>query len=520
MKRSPLLALLMGPPLLHGAAAYAASEPPTPPAATAPAAVSVTPTAPAAPAAAAAPAAPPVSLVAAQAAPADVDTLRGEIERLRKESEEQRRQQEERIRALEQKLQELQKPAATPEKPAAPAPNPVTTRPGFKAKIYGFLRADLDIDSGKMFSHPHLPFWALSSQDPRAQNKSDGDFTIHPRLSRVGIDTEAPPLSRLGDAKLTGKLEIDFFNFVPGTTASTSNSRQFLRIRHAYGELAGKNYRFLFGQTWDLISPLFPSANADVLMWNAGNLGDRRPQLRATYEPTVGRGKALVSAAILSSDAVGGSNRDGDSTLDGEESKRPMVQGRVALNQPSWVKGQSWELGFWGVNAAYRYDRSTAIASGLRNRSFNSNGAGLDLRLPLTKRLLLQGEAWFGEALADVRGGVGQDINALGKEVRSHGGWGELLYQFSEVYTLGAGFTVDDPRNSDVNPRVGPLSGVTAVSAAGIGRTMNRTYYVVNRFNVGSGFVVGVDWMLFDTSFRGLSRASNNRWNIFLQHNF
>jgi hypothetical protein len=255
-------------------------------------------------------------------------------------------------------------------------------------------------------------------------------------------------------------------------------------------------------------------------MWNAGNLGDRRPQLRASYEPTVGKGKAIVSAAILSSDAVGGSNRDGDSTLDGEESKRPMLQARLALNQPSWVKGQTWELGVWGVNAGYRFDRATAIASKFRNRSFDSNGAGLDLRLPITRKLLFQGEAWFGEALADVRGGVGQDINSLGNEVRSHGGWAELLYQFNEVYTLGGGFSIDDPKNSDVNPRVGPLSGVTATSAASIGRTLNRTYYVVNRFNVGSGFVVGVDWMLFDTRFRGLSRASNNRWNIFLQHNF
>jgi hypothetical protein len=490
---------------MHGAAAYAAEEPP----------------APAAPAAevqaqAGAPAAAPAT------APGDVSTLRDEIERLRRESEEQRKAQEERIRALEQKLQELQKPAATPDKPAAPAPNPVTTRPGFKTRLYGYLRADMDIDSGKMFSHPHLPFWALSRQDPRAQNKGDGDFTIHPRLSRVGIDTEAPPLTRLGDAKLTGKLEVDFFNFVPGTTtANTSNSRQFLRIRHAYGELSGKHYRFLFGQTWDLISPLFPSANPDVLMWNAGNLGDRRPQIRTTYEPTVGKGKAIVSAAILSADAVGGSNRDGDSTLDGEESKRPLVQARVALNQPSWVKGQTWELGFWGLNGEYRFDRLTATTAKFRNRSYNSNGAGLDLRLPITRRLMFQGEAWFGEGLADVRGGVGQDINGItGKEVRSHGGWAELNYQFSELYTLGAGFSIDDPKNSDVTPRIGPLSGVTAASAAGIGRTLNRTYYVVNRFNVGSGFVIGVDWMLFDTSFRGLSRASNNRWNIFLQHNF
>jgi hypothetical protein len=454
----------------------------------------------------------------------EAEALREEVRRLREEAEAERKrreEQEERLRALEKRLQELEKSGQPAEKPAAPQPNPVTTRPGFRARLYGYARADMNLDSRQLFSHPHLPFWALSPDDPRTGNRADGDFTIHPRLTRLGVDTEAPPLSRLGDARLTGKVEIDFFNFAPGLTTATSNSRHFLRIRHAYGELAGDRWRLLFGQTWDLISPLFPAANYDVLMWNAGNLGDRRPQFRATWEPVVGRGKASIAAAVLSADAVGGANRDGDLALDGEEARRPLVQARVALNQPSWVKGQTWELGLWGLNGEYRFDRATAIAAGFRNRSFNSNGAGLDLRLPITSRLTFQGEAWFGEALADVRGGVGQDINGLtGNEVRSRGGWAELMYRFTDLYTLGAGFSLDDPFDRDVTPRTVPLAALTPAQAAGIGRTLNRTYYVVNRFNLGSGFQVGLDWMLFDTSFRGLTRGSSNRWNLWLQHNF
>src|SRR5205085_276809 len=97
--------------------------------------------------------------------------------------------------------------------PSAAAPNPVTTRPGFKARLYGFARADMDVDSRRMFSGPNLPFWVLSPDAVPAASVKDGSFSVHPRLTRLGLDTEAPPVAKLGDAKLSGKIEVDFFNF-------------------------------------------------------------------------------------------------------------------------------------------------------------------------------------------------------------------------------------------------------------------------------------------------------------------
>jgi hypothetical protein len=449
------------------------------------------------------------AVVLAQApAPADLQALREQLDRLRREAEEARRLQEERIRALEQKIQELQKatPAAAPN-----APNPITTRPGFKTRLYGFARTDVDVDTRKMFAGPHLPFWVLSPQDPRAANRTDGAFSIHPRLTRLGLDTEAPPVAKLGNAKLSGKIEVDFFNILPDRNSATSNSRQILRIRHAYGRLDWAHSYLLFGQTWDLISPLYPSANYDVVMWNAGNLADRRPQIRYVVEPKVGKGKASVGVMAGSPSAVDSQDLDADQIVDGEESRRPTLQARVALNQPSWVKGQTWEVGVWGHDAKYRINQSAAING---HRSFNSNAVGIDVRVPLTAKLLVQGEAFRGKAMADVRGGVGQNINPItGEEVHSSGGWAELMYQFSPLYSFGAGFTLDDPDDNQVVP-------FTGANQTAVGRTQNRSYYIVNRFNPGGGFVVGVDWMLFKTKFRGLAPGSSNRWNIWLQHNF
>jgi hypothetical protein len=438
--------------------------------------------------------------------PPDVETLRREIERLRKEAEEARRQQEERIRALEEQLKKLQPPPTAP-----PAPNPVTTRPGFKTRLYGYARADLVVDSRKMFAGPHLPFWVLSPDDPRAADRTDGDFTIHPRLTRLGFDTEAPPVARLGNAKLTGKIEVDFFNMLPDRNSATSNSRAFLRMRHGYGELQWERNKVLFGQTWDLISPLYPAANFEVLMWMAGNLADRRPQLRYTLEPVVGKGKASVGLMLGSPSAVDSQDLDTDQIVDGEESRRPTLQTRLAITQPSWVQGQTWEVGIWGHDSAFRINSAAAING---HRSFDSYAAGLDVRFPLSKKLLVQGEGWFGKALSDVRGGVGQSVNTVtGQEIRSSGGWAEALYQWSELYTLGAGFTLDDPEDEDV-------VAFTGANQTATGKTQNRSYYLVNRFSLGSGLTIGLDWMFFKTKFRGLDAGSSNRWNAWVQHNF
>src|SRR4051794_5862990 len=166
--RTTWFALVLGPPLLCAPAARARAEAPAAPEKAAGQSDAPPPQAGAAPSTPA--------LASAQDAPGvtpeDLRALREELARVRREADENRRQQEERIRALEQKLQDLQKPAPAPSPaaPPTPAPNPVTTRPGFKARFYGFARADVDVDSRKMFAGSQLPFWVLSPADPRGRN--------------------------------------------------------------------------------------------------------------------------------------------------------------------------------------------------------------------------------------------------------------------------------------------------------------------------------------------------------------
>src|SRR5205814_1754458 len=104
---------------------------------------------------------------------------------------------------------------------------------------------------------------------------TDAELTMTPRLSRVGLGIESWDL-RSGVTG-EGKLEVAFAGG-SGTNA--------LRLRQAYASIALEHIvELVAGQTADLISPLFPSAQNDTQLVFAGNTGDRRPQVQLAFTP-------------------------------------------------------------------------------------------------------------------------------------------------------------------------------------------------------------------------------------------
>jgi hypothetical protein len=134
-----------------------------------------------------------------------------------------------------------------------------------RLKLYGFVREDVIYDDSRPDAS-QTPLFILS-EPSGSENREN--FTMHPRLTRFGTDLTGPSLARLGGARVSGKVEVDFQN-------GGRESRAIPRWRHAYLNVAWRASSVLIGQTWDLISPLFPSVNADTLMWNAGSVRDVR----------------------------------------------------------------------------------------------------------------------------------------------------------------------------------------------------------------------------------------------------
>jgi len=361
---------------------------------------------------------------------------------------------------------------------------------GNKLKFYGFLRLDMLFDSQRPNNAQSILF--ITSPDPRVGN-SDGNFTMHPRLTRFGINYTGPRIAKLGDAKLSGQLETDFQN-------GGSESRQIIRIRHAYLKLDWNEFSLLGGQTWDIVSPLFPTVNNDSLQWNAGNVGDRRPQFRAAYEPKAGRGKFSFIGGFGLTGAIDSADLDANGVRDGEESSRPNIQARVGFAHPLGGKDRTASI---GVSGFYGFLKTARPIGG--RTDFHSKLVNVDFTLPVLARLAFKGEGWWGRNMSDIRGGAGQGITSNGLEIRGRGGWGEANIKLSKYLSTNPGFSTDDPVDADI-----PLNG----------RTRNRSFFVANRITPGGNFILGADYLRWKTNFRGLQRGVDNRVNIFLQYNF
>ena len=362
---------------------------------------------------------------------------------------------------------------------------------GNKFKLYGFLRLDLDVDSQRP-NNTQTPLF-ITSPDPAAGGTSIGEFSMHPRLTRFGIDYSGPRIAKLGDAKLSGKLETDFEN-------GGSESRQIIRIRHAFLRLDWSEFSILAGQTWDTVSPLYPTVNNDTVQWNAGNVGDRRPQFRAAYEPKAGRGKFSFIGGVGLTGAIDALDLDNNGFRDGEESQRPDVQARIGYSYPM---GKDRSASF-GISGFYGFLKTARPIAG--RTDYHSQLINVDFTLPFATQFALRGEGWWGRNMSDVRGGAGQAINAAtGREIRGRGGWWEANIKPSRYFSFNPGFSTDDPLDQDV-----PNGG----------RTRNRAFYLANRITPGGNFLIGADYLRWLTSYKGFRRGLDNRVNIFFQYSF
>lgn len=435
-----------------------------------------------------------------------------EIETLKERVQDLESQNRAILRALEELKASLREPGVVAAEdvepvPAAEEPSPATAETrerkvrfvkwnelvvgASRFALYGFLRLDTIVDTS-LPDKAQNPFYIRS---PDASGGGDLNFTMHPRLTRIGLNFDGPRIRQIADGHIGGRFEMDFQN-------GGSESRQAIRLRQAYLDVAWDELSFLAGQTWDVISPLYPTVNNDTLMWNAGNVGDRRPQVRLAYSRPAGDGSVEATGALGLTGAVDAQDLDADGVRDGERSVAPNLQGRLGYRRALWREDPTQlAVGLWGL---YAFEETDTPVRG--HTDFNSQLIGFDLTLALSDRFTLRGEGWYGHNLDDFRGGINQGINpANGREIESAGGWAELKFTLNPLYSTYSGYTIDDPRNADV-----PVEG----------RTVNYAWYIGNRFRIGQPLLIGVDYLRWTTDYQGLRKATDNRVNVYFQYDF
>lgn len=385
------------------------------------------------------------------------------------------------------------------------------TREGGPIKFYGFFRLDTYYNTARMDS-VIIPSRVLPETDgtPAAgeAKRNDDQFAMDPRLTRFGIDVAGPEVDGV---KTSGKLEIDFANFPTGS----AESRATPRIRLAYIDVRKDNFGLRFGQDWDVVSPLYPSVNAELLMWNAGNTGDRRAQIQGRWVDNTDPAKEVMSFKAMLGMTGAVNNEDLDTgTLAGErdgfDSGMPQIQARVGYKGLEVAEGKKADIGVWGL-----YGRTETDTFFNGENRFVTWLAGIDWTIPMTAKLTLRGEAWTGANLSDVRGGIGQTINtATGDEIESSGGWTELVCKCTTQTQLHVGATLDDPKNDDLS-----------LTLANANRRRNQSGYVGTIVDWDTKLRTGLDVIYWQTEYMGAPGTNGStgnavRFDLYFQFNF
>lgn len=379
------------------------------------------------------------------------------------------------------------------------------TKSGNPIQIYGFIRLDAHYNSARA-NNDFVLFWALP-EDGNAAKKDDDSTVFQARWSRVGLNINA---GEIVDANVKGRIEIDFANYQDGT----AESRAAPRVRLAYIDMDWGDFSARFGQDWDIVGPLHPSVHLSGLLWNVGNLGDRRPMAAARFhhglneDVAVDFATALVLVGAVDNQdldkGLGASKRYSSTDRDGFDSGWPGLQARAG------VDAGAIKVGVWGLVAALETDARFPTSSPNGDNKFTSYCAGTDINLSITDQLSLRGEAFIGQALSDVRGGIGQSINTVdGDEIRTYGGWVELGFKASDLLHFVVGGAIDNPYDRDLT-----------TDANTSYRTRNLTYFAGCSQHWGGGFKTGVEAMYWSTKWVDEGLGTMVRVNAYTQLNF
>ena len=291
---------------------------------------------------------------------------------------------------------------------------------------------------------------------PRYAVAGDGNSYLTVSHSRFGIKYAGTPMNN--GMNVSAVLELDFFD------TTTANQMKF-RFRQGFFSLQKNKHTVLFGQTWDLFSPLGPTTlMTNGHLWQTGNLGFRHAQVRYAFS-----GPHLDFAVSLNDPASSG----------GWKNKMPVLQSRLGLKLGANNKFQ------FGLSGIYGRENAESIAVAFKNK-VDLSGLGLDYNLALCKHLSLKGEYAMGENLAYVSSRSAWYTDAVlskfaAKKVSAF--WSELLLAKNE-FSGWLGYAFEDLNDEDqlaakeLKKTTCLLAGIQYAAGGGVSFGLEFTHFL------------------------------------------
>lgn len=305
------------------------------------------------------------------------------------------------------------------------------------------------------------------------------------RQTSLGLAVSSPQV--LG-GDFHGDLDVDFY----GGQQPSSGGRTFplLRLRTARAMVKWTHATLMIGQDAPLIAsgnPVSLAALGTPDFAAAGNLWLWLPQVRAGVE-TGGPVSFGIQGAVLaptSGDPANVFDTDDDVA---EHSSRPYLQARVHAHWGSDETGG--DVGV-GVHQGWLATKGDSLLT--------SSAFAVDMRIPVTTWFELRGEGYAGQALKGLGGGgIGQGTGLNGVPVHDQGGWVQANFKPSSRLLVGAGYGLDDPRDSDLAPG---------------SRLKNVAREVHVHLRPGGPFVFGVEYRMLETTY-STNVLSNDHVNL------
>jgi len=396
-----------------------------------------------------------------------------------------------RVESLEKQVQALTETLSPEDQQAAEAlaagKHPVWSK--LDLQFYGYLKADAAYDNSRVTSGNFM-VWA----DRENNRKNDDEFNMTANETRLGLKIGGPTDNGV---QTSGQVEFDFF----GSGAEENKAK--IQMRHAFVQLLwpDSGLSVIAGQTWDVISPLNPTTLNYTVLWDAGNVGYRRPQIRLTKEHMLSGDTSLKFQAAITRTIGRNVLGAGATSESGEDAGFPTLQGRVGATFP-WLAAGATTVGISGHVGQEEYDTS---ATG-DNEDLDTWSINLDCLQPINKWMTLKAELFRGENLNTYFGGIGQGVNTTTvSEIGSKGGWCAASLGPWDQWSFNTGIGIDDVDADDVN------SG---------DRTLNRVVFANAIYALNQNADVGLELSHWRTDYKGTGDADDVRVQASLKYKF